>query len=49
MSVLKHNIDMFATNDLAELFYIPKAGILKSDWKINNTYKYSYRVIIVKK
>lgn len=53
MIVLKYNIDMFATIDLNELFYIPESGILNPDWNVGNTYKYkykyNYKVIVVKK
>jgi hypothetical protein len=52
MSVFKHNIDMYATNDLACLFYILSGNISNSEEEINQEYgikgiKYFNRVIVV--
>jgi len=49
MSVIKHNIDMYATKDFVELFDILNGVISISalEKSINNKYKVFNRVIVV--
>jgi hypothetical protein len=52
MSVFKHNNDMYATNDLTEMFYILSGNISNSEKEIDQKYgikgiKYFNRVIVV--